>query len=143
MTDEFHRQLRGRLIGIRHWQQLDDLWQVLRDAQQESDWYVYQVGQPPPQTPATTEQLHQFIDHIDQLLHTEHDEDYCGIVYADKPQAPAFIKIYDPNNLGMVCGSSKNPPLPGWILSKTPPVDLADEMPQPQNRIRWWRRLFQ
>jgi hypothetical protein len=142
MNNEFRNQLKGLLIGIRHWQQLDELWQVLRH-ENESVWYVYQVGEPPPQSPATTEQLQQFITHIDQLLRAEHEEDYCGIVYVDNPQAPSFIKIYDPNNLGVVCGSSQNPPLPGWILSKVPPLDLADEIPRPQNRVRWWRRLFQ
>ena len=142
MQTEFRNQYKGRLIGIRQWEQLDELWRTLRESP-TSEWHIYQVGQPPPQSPATMDQLSEFIDKLDQLLRTEHDEDYCGIVYADNPQAPAFIKIYDPNNLGMVCGSSKNPPLPGWILSKVPPEDLSNEIPQPQNRIRWWRRIFQ
>ena len=142
MQTEFRNQYKGRLIGIRQWEQLDELWRTLRESP-TSEWHIYQVGQPPPQSPATMDQLSEFIDKLDQLLRTEHDEDYCGIVYADNPQAPAFIKIYDPNNLGMVCGSSKNPPLPGWILSKVPPEDLSSEIPQPQNRIRWWRRIFQ
>jgi len=142
MGDAFREQYKGRLIGIRQWDQLDALWRVLARTQAD-EWYVYQVGQPPPQSPASVDQLREFIQRIDQLLRSEHNEDYCGIVYADDPQEPAFIKIYDPNNLGMVCGSSKQPPLPGWILSKLPPVDLSDDIPQPQNRVRWWRRLFQ
>jgi hypothetical protein len=64
------------------------------------------------QDPAT------FIERIDTLLRNEHHESYCGIVYADDLDNPRLIKIYDPNNLGSSCGSSKNPPGPGWIMSR-------------------------
>jgi hypothetical protein len=76
------------------------------------------------------------------LLRREHDEKYCGIVYADDLQSPSFIKIYDPNNLGVSCGYSDNPPLPGWVLSKIQPVDLQSTQVVPKNRQRWWRALF-
>jgi hypothetical protein len=55
------------------------------------------------------------------LLREEHREAYCGIVYADDLENPRLIKIYDPNKLGSSCGSSKNPPGPGWIMSRLPP----------------------
>ena len=87
-------------------------------------------------------QLQRFITEIDALLRREHDEDYCGIVYADDPSAPGMIKIYDPNNLGKVCGYSANPPLPGWVLSRLPPADLQAAQVQPAGRRRWWQRLF-
>jgi len=61
---------------------------------------------------------------MDKLLRREHQEDYCGIVYANDLQTPGSIKIYDPNNLGVSCGYNDNPPLPGWIMSRIPPVDL-------------------
>jgi hypothetical protein len=79
---------------------------------------------------------------VDTLLRQEHGEDYCGIVYADDLSQPRFIKIYDPNNLGVTCGYSDNPPLPGWILSKLRPCDLSAGIHLPGNRKRWWRRLF-
>jgi hypothetical protein len=88
------------------------------------------------------EDLNRFITEIDNLLRSEHDEKYCGIVYADDLQAPSFVKIYDPHNLGVSCGYSDNPPLPGWILSKLPPVDLPAAQHVPKNRKRWWRALF-
>jgi len=40
-------------------------------------------------------------------LRADHHESYCGIVYADDLDKPRLIKIYDPNNLGSSCGSSK------------------------------------
>ncbi len=132
---------RGSFTGMLRWPQLDALWQTLRE-QDDKTWYIYAVGEPPPETPASREQLDTFLKEIDALLRQEHDEDYCGIVYADDPADPAFIKIYDPNNLGVVCGFSENPPLPGWVLSLQKPVDLPAALPPPGNRRRWWQRLF-
>ena len=82
------------------------------------------------------------ISEIDELLRAEHKEDYCGIVYADDLQNPTFIKIFDPNNLGVSCGFSDHPPLPGWVLSLSKPEDLPNAFPPPQNRRRWWQRLI-
>jgi hypothetical protein len=79
---------------------------------------------------------------LDALLRAEHQEDYCGIVYADDPQTPTLVKIYDPHHLGVSCGSSANPPLPGWVMSLLPPVDLPAARAPANNRRRWWRRLF-
>jgi hypothetical protein len=90
----------------------------------------------------SAEDFNRFITEIDSLLRREHDEKYCGIVYADDLQAPRFVKIYDPHNLGVSCGYSDNPPLPGWVLSKLPPVDLPAAQHVPKNRKRWWRALF-
>jgi len=130
---------RGSFTSALRWPQLDALWQRVRA--QPADWYVYAVGEEPPDKPASEHELLRFIDEVDALLRREHDEDYCGIVYADRPQAPAMIKIYDPHNLGVTCGYSTNPPLPGWVLSRLAPVDL-EAARQAAGRRRWWQRLF-
>lgn len=130
---------RGSFTSALRWPQLDALWGQVR-AQPEG-WFLYAVGEPPPRAPATSADLLRFIEEIDRLLRREHDEDYCGIVYADDPAAPTMVKIYDPNNLGVSCGYSDNPPLPGWVLSRLAPVDLAAAR-QPAGRRRWWKRLF-
>ncbi len=133
---------RGSFINMLRWEQLDTLWATLR-AQTDAGWYIYAIGEPPPKTTASPDAMDTFLTGIDRLLRQDHGEDYCGIVYADDRDTPAFIKIYDPNNLGSVCGSSgAPPPLPGWILSRKPPEDLPAALPQPGNRRRWWRRLF-
>ncbi len=134
------RAYRGRLVGVMRWPDLDRLWERLRAS--PAGWYVYAVGEPPPTVVATPERLAEFVEAVDRLLRTEHDEDYCGIVYADDPERPAFVKIYDPNNLGAVCGTSGVPTLPGWTLSRVAPVDLPSAFPPPAGRRRWWRRLF-
>ncbi|MCF7984293.1 MAG: hypothetical protein K9L70_07810 [Thiohalocapsa sp.] len=137
----FLSAFRGSFTSALRWHQLDALWVVLR-ARAGDGWYLYAVGELPPAAPADAAAVERFIDEIDALLRSEHDEDFCGIVYADDLHDPAFIKIYDPNNLGVVCGYSDNPPLPGWVVSKLPPIDLPAAQPAPANRRRWWRRLF-
>jgi len=137
--DEFHRLMNGLLFSLLSWTQLTDFW-VKVDRQ--AGWYLYAVGEAPPALPASPEQVEKFIVEVDALLRHDHRENYCGIVYADNLDAPAFIKIYDPNHLGSSCGSSKNPPLPGWIMSQIPPVELHLKYALPANRKRWWQGLF-
>jgi hypothetical protein len=131
---------RGRLVGALRWNDLDALWG--RILAEPHGWYVYAVGESPPAEPAAPEHLAEFVRAVDGLLRAEHDEDYCGIVYADDMARPSFVKVYDPNNLGAVCGTTGVPTLPGWTLSRSRPVDLPSAFPPPGNRRRWWRRLF-
>jgi hypothetical protein len=133
--------MRGRFENVLRWEQLDALWEVLR-ADADSGWHIYAVGEQPPTQPVSGVAMQTFLAEIAVLLRREHAEDFCGIVYADSLTAPGFVKIFDPHNLGVSCGFSDNPPLPGWILSKLPPVDLEALAPLPGNRRRWWRRLF-
>ena len=137
--DLYLTAFRGSFTSTLRWPQLDALWDRVRAA--PNGWYLYAIGETPPVAVAGREDLLRFIDEIDQLLRREHDEDYCGIVYADDPAEPAMIKIYDPHNLGVSCGYSTNPPLPGWVLSRLPPVDL-EAARQTAARRRWWQRLF-
>ncbi len=138
-ADPFVAAFRGTFYGVLRWPQLDALWQRLR--QNAEGWYVYAVGEPPPVAVSSADDLRIFLDEVDRLLRKEHDEDYCGIVYTDSFEQPSFVKIFDPHNLGVSCGFSDNPPLPGWILSRLPPVAL-DALPQTGSRRRWWQRLF-
>lgn len=139
--NKFLTAFRGRFIGILGWQQLDALWEtVLKHA--DRGWYVYQVGDPPPEAPLNIEQLHSVVDGLNTMLHREHDYDYCGIVYTDHLDEPNFIKIFDPHQLGSSCGFSGTIVLPGWILSTLPPTDLPAALPPPNNRRRWWQKLF-
>jgi hypothetical protein len=137
----FLQAFRGSFTSLLKWPDLDAFWQVV-DQQAAANWYIYAIGEAVPATPASAEQVRTFIKEIDKLLHQEHEEDYCGIVYVDDKTQPSFIKIYDPNNLGVTCGFSENPPMPGWVLSILPPVELNETTFLPQNRRRWWQRLF-
>lgn len=131
----------GRFESLMRWPQLDDFWKTLRN-QLDDGWYIYAIGEPAPSHTSSVEQLSTFITEIDALLHKEHDEDYCAIVYVDNQQKPTFIKIFDPDNLGVSCGFSDNPPLPGWVLSKMKPINLQEALRPTNNRRRWWQAIF-
>jgi hypothetical protein len=139
--DSFITAFRGNFTGVLSWVDLDAFWEVVR-GNAAAGWYVYAIGETPPAAPATVEQVNTFIAEVDALLHREHEEDYCGIVYTDSNTEPSMIKIFDPNNLGVQCGFSDNPPLPGWVMSRLPPVALHDREHRPENRRRWWRKLW-
>ena len=140
--DESYLQaFRGSFTSALRWHHLDELWERVRERTGDG-WYIYAVGEAPPAEPSDAASVNSFVTELDKLLRDEHKEDYCGIVYADDMETPSFIKIYDPNNLGVSCGYSDNPPLPGWVMSLIPPVDLAAAQVIPKNRRRWWQRLF-
>ena len=141
-TNPFIEKFQGSFISMMRWPQ----WDALRESlikKTDLTWYVYAIGETPPSTSLSVDQLADFLTEIDELLRKEHQEEYCGIVYADDRDAPTFIKIYDPGNLGVTCGFSENPPLPGWTLSLVPPCDLEHSQILPASRKRWWKRLFQ
>jgi hypothetical protein len=133
---------RGRFTSLMRWHDLDDFWENLKQ-QVDDGWYIYHVGDVPPESPVDSNKLLAFISEIDALLHQEHEEDYCGIVYTDDKENPSYIKIFDPNNLGVSCGYSEKPPLPGWILSRIPPIELEEALYPAANRRRWWQRVFE
>lgn len=136
---EFEQLYTGRLWSLLSWRQLSDFWaRVDRGA----GWHLYAVGEPLPTQPAGAEDVDEFIRRIDELLRRDHRHDYCGIVYADDLDRPRMVKIYDPNNLGVSCGSSKNPPPPGWVMCLAPPIEVKRAGPVPENRRRWWRSLL-
>lgn len=141
ILDPFYPAFRGRFSSCLKWEHLTELWDVVkRDA--EKHWYIYAINESVPAFPASHKDLHRFVDEIDKLLHQDHDEDYCGIVYVDNKTEPTFIKIYDPNNLGVVCGFSHSPPLPGWTLSVLPPKSLSDGAMNTAQRKRWWQKFM-
>lgn len=131
------------LHGVLSWQQLTAFWQNIKaDSEADSGWYVYAIGHPLPTAPVSGQLLTRFISETDALLRRDHREDYCGIVYADDLEKPSFVKIFDPNNLGSSCGSSKNPPPPGWTLSRVPPVEIKSKDIVPEQRKRWFASIF-
>lgn len=140
MSQEFLERMDGSFRGMLKWTDLDALWASVR-ANPEG-WYASLVGVEPAQQPMTPAALDAFITEVDSLLRREHAHDYCGIVYADDPKHPSFIKIYDPHNLGSSCGSSGRRIPPRWVLSRLPPALIVDEAPLPGSRRRWWQKLF-
>lgn len=140
MSQDFLNRMDGTFRGMLKWADLDALWVGVR-ANPEG-WYVSLIGVEPVQQTMTADALDTFINEVDSLLRREHDYHYCGIVFADDPDHPAFIKIYDPHNLGHSCGSSGMRITPRWVLSRIPPSLIVDEVPLPNSRRRWWHNIF-
>jgi hypothetical protein len=136
---DFDAHFDGTLFSLLSWEQLDDFWLRLDTG---AGWYLYAVGEARPTAAADSAQVASFIREIGVLLRKDHNEDYCGIVYADNLESPQLIKIYDPNHLGASCGSSGAKVLPGWVMSRVPPSNLSPAHTLPQNRKRWWQDLL-
>lgn len=136
----FSQQLNGNFVGMLDWPQLDALW--LRVRSEPQGWYASQSNEAVPTTPLSVDALNHFIDEVDALLRREHKQSFCGIVYADNREQPAFIKIYDPHNMGSFCSCSSAPVQPLWVLSRIKPEPLEEDTPRPGARSSWWRRLF-
>lgn len=136
-TPDYMQAFKGYFRGLKGWDDLSRFWETLRQHNQ-GQWYVYTTGQRPPASPLSRTDLEAFILLADQELRTQHEEDYCGIVYADNTEVPTFIKVYDPKNLGVVCGFSDNPPLPKWVLSHLKPIDLEAATTPPSR----WKKLL-
>ncbi len=139
--DPFYQMMEARFISVLEWDQLNPFWDILR-SKADAGWYVYAVGEEPPTQTCNAEHIETFIQEVDVLLRKDHQEEYCGIVYADNKSDPTFVKIYDPNNLGVSCGFSDNPPPPGWILSLIPPCPVKDNPLLPANRRNWWQKIW-
>ncbi len=142
ILDPFYLQFLRNFTSLLSWEQLDEFWNVIR-GQAAAGWYVYAIGEAVPTQPCTAEQVNTFLNKIDPLLRKDHQEDYCGIVYTDSKTQPTMIKIFDPYNLGAGCGSSGNPPLPGWVMSLLPPAPLEDGAYHPEGRKRWWQKIWE
>jgi len=124
----------GRFIGIMQWNDCNVLLEKLI-TKPADNWYLYDTLSPVPQTTMSADKLVKNLTKIHNILKTEHQERYCGIVYADDLNNPSFVKIFHPNNLGKTCGSSEHPPIPQWLLSKTKPVDIMEKFaPAPKNK---------
>jgi hypothetical protein len=136
---DFDHALNGVLYSLLSWKQLSEFWPKIDPA---AGWYLYAVGETLPASAAHESQVKTFVREMDALLHRDHDEDYCGIVFANDLEHPSLVKIYDPHHLGSSCGSSKNPPLPGWIMSRMPPTEIRPQSAVPENRKRWWQTLL-
>ena len=137
----FKTAFKSKFFGVLKWDQLDDLWLKVK-ATSKQGWFIYAVGEEPPTEITQGKDIDMFIDKLDVLLRREHDEAYCGIVYANDLTNPSYIKVFDPNHIGTSCSVGQDAPLPGWIISKIPPIDLPEAMKPTANRRRWWQKVF-
>ncbi len=122
---DYFQQFKGRFLGVMQLDDCDILLQTL--IQNPDNWYVYDTLEPMPSSTISADDFISKITHIKTIIDKDHDERYCGIVYVDDLKKPTFVKIFHPKNLGKTCGSSENPPMPQWLISKEKPMDVVLE----------------
>ncbi|MBF0129339.1 MAG: hypothetical protein HQL33_05065 [Alphaproteobacteria bacterium] len=130
----------GLFHGLRSWSQLESLWNAIRrDA--GGGWYLYDLEQGPPDSPSGADDVEAFIAAMDAKLHEDHPRRFGGFIYADDPEAPGFVKIFDARKYGG-CGHGTGPALPDWILCKTPPIDLTAATSPAGKPGGWWKSVL-
>lgn len=125
-------QFQGRFIGIMQWDDCNALLQKLID--QPDGWYFYNTLNSAPNRIIDANVFTENINRIKEILTNEHQERYCGIVYTNDLESPSFVKIFHPKNIGKSCGSSEQPPIPQWLLSKTKPIDVVKKFDPPKEK---------
>lgn len=126
------------LRGILRWDDLDRLWKRVTGPG-GAPWYLYRAGDEPSRTPASARELAAFVAEVDTVVRREHREEYCGVVYADDPSRPSYVKIYHPRGMGSSCALPGHAVPATWILSRLGPVVPA---PLPPARRGLVERLF-
>ena len=122
---DYFQQFKGRFLGVMQLDDCDALLQIL--IQNPDNWYVYDTLETMPSSTISADNFITKINNIKAIIDEDHDERYCGIVYVDDLKNPSFVKIFHPKNLGKTCGSSENPPMPQWLISKEKPMDVVLE----------------
>ncbi len=139
---DYLAQFQGRFIGIMQWDKCNALFDTLID-NPSNDWHFYDTTSTVPLSVTSANTLVERLTSIKSIIQDKHKERYCGVVYVDDLKNPTFIKIFNPNNLGKACGSSEHPPIPQWLLSKTPPVDIVAKFAQPpKNQPSFVRKIL-
>jgi len=111
----YWRRYQARSTGLLHWPAVDALWPRL--AASTGPWYVYDLQSLPPATPLTAAGFAAFLPIAEALVNTRRDRSHSGAIYIDTPANPAFVKIFDPANMGTSCGGDHDLILPRYILS--------------------------
>ncbi len=132
----FEQRLSGRFEGVLRWPDLDALWVQVKAS--KTPWHIYEVGMDVPDRQIPEDMLVDEINAIDKTLRDNHDQDYCGIVYVDDPDAPTLVKVFGPKNLGASCGSSGSKTWPRWILSHIPPTAVGVKL-DGKGKPAWWK----
>ncbi len=137
-NNNFIEKFQSKYIGIMNWDDFEDFWLKLK--QNAHNWFYYDTELAVPSEAVVN--ISAKLDVIYNTIKDLHKERYCGLVYVDCLQNPLFIKIFHPHNLGRACGSSEEPPLPRWLISKIAPVDMVKQINKPSIKKNWINKLF-
>ncbi len=122
----YWRAFRGKFSGILDWDAFDAFWERLAAAPE--GWFVFDPQGAPPTAVASAETFAEFLAQARPLLEARRRSGLCGVIYADDLNAPGFVKMFDPVNMGSSCSIGGAPVLPKWALSRVAP----DALPVPE-----------
>jgi hypothetical protein len=112
----------SRSSGILHWQDMDAFWPQMQAT--TGAWYVFDPREDAPETPLSGAALQAELAAAQTLVYSRRDLPMSGAVYVDNREAPAFIKVFDPANMGSSCSCSTEPVMPRYIFSRARPDSL-------------------
>lgn len=115
----FWVKFNSRYIGLLNWADVDQLWEVLLAS--PHDWYIFDMESDLPEKTLDETEFESFLRDTLTFLHKRQQGSHCGFVYADDRQHPEFVKIFDPQKMGVSCGGSGARVYPRWTLSQIVP----------------------
>jgi len=124
----YWRAYQGRASGLIDWKDVDALWPLL--GAQPEGWFVYDLEATPPVAPMPAPDFTAFLPQAEALVNERRDRSHSGAIYIDSREAPSFIKIFDPTNMGTSCGGDHEMIFPRYILSKTKPDSRPARTPK-------------
>lgn len=133
----FWRAYSGRFAGLLKWEDADALFARL--AASGGDWFVFDPAGDAPTAPV--DDLAAALAEARACLDQVRSRSYCGAVFVDDPAAPAFVKVFDPYQMGGACGGSAERVLPRWIFSRLAP-DPLPLLPDPAEKKGLLARLI-
>ena len=138
----FWASFAGQFSGVLDWSDVEALFQSLKT--NNTGWYVYDMksmDDDNPQTiadcPVATEPPSAFLEFLskaEKVIYKRRSRPYCGAIYVDNADDPAFIKIFDPTKMGSSCSCSTDPVLPRWTVTRIkpePPLKKSTHLPNP------------
>ena len=66
LKDPFLVAFKGRFENMLRWEQLDELWDVLRE-DAAGGWHIYAIGETPPSQAVSSERLKTFLSEISTI----------------------------------------------------------------------------
>lgn len=129
---DYWRAYQAKSTGVLKWDDFDRLWAIVGD--HSDGWFINDFSESPEKTAATKPELLGFLRETEMFIKARSDKDYCGCVYTDDLNAPTFIRIFDPKNMGSACGGSGARIFPKWTLSRIRPDTIPVAVNQSGNR---------
>ena len=135
----YWRAYNGRFAGFPTWALHDGFWPTL--AQSGGEWFAFEPESGTlPDRPLSTEEFAALLSEAEAMFTPARSRGFAGIVFADSPSAPGFVKLFDPWKMGASCGASGERILPRWVLSRMRP-DALPPPPAPPAKPGFFARL--